>query len=786
MDFLDDLNESQRKAVEYCDGPSLVIAGAGSGKTRVLTYKIAYLLSRGMKPWNILALTFTNKAANEMKQRIGALVGNDMARKLNMGTFHSVFSRILRVEAQLLGYAPNFTIYDESDSQSLLKNIVKEMGLDSKLYKPALVHSRISLAKNNLVLPQDYAMNKEWLAGDEIMQIPGVYKIYPVYCERCRNANAMDFDDLLINTFNLFKNNENVRLKYATRFKYILVDEYQDTNNAQQEILLQLSQDNPYICAVGDDAQSIYSFRGANIQNILNFDKYFNGTRIFKLEQNYRSTQYIVKASNSLISHNNNQIKKELYSLRDKGDKLLLKGADNEIQEAEMVCLMIVNLLRKNKYRYRDFAVFYRISSLSKNFEDAMSRHGIPYKVYGGLGFYQHKEIKDILSYFRLVVNPDDEESFKRAINTPKRGIGNTTLSKIIGLASVHGVSPWKIICAPDDYGLSIPKSTLERIEKFRLLINSFILKKDDLDARALCYEIYELSELKKEVEEDASFEAPVRGKYINDLFYEVENFVEDINVEDKSIEAFLREKSLLSDKENDEKNDDFVSLMTVHNAKGLEFPIVFVVGLEENIFPVKRAVGKTEEEEEERRLFYVAITRAEHTCVLTYAKERYLYGEKKVTNKSRFLDEIEQTLLKGDVAHNITHRLTRGDEYGRFGTSERWQNSRPVASQFRADPKVREVGHYDDAKITDTFSPGFKRMMAVSAMKSRGGASSVGKSSAIDGLREDCMIEHERFGVGKVIRLEGSGENLKATVQFTNAGVKQLLVKFARFKVIG
>ncbi len=779
------MNESQRAAVEYCDGPSLVIAGAGSGKTRVLTYKIAYLLSRGMKPWNILALTFTNKAANEMKQRIGALVGADMARRLNMGTFHSVFSRILRVEAQLLGYESNYTIYDENDSQSLLKTIIKELGLDSKIYKPALVHSRISLKKNELILPQDYALNKECLEDDEKWKIPDFFKVYAIYCERCKKSNAMDFDDILINTFLLFKNYEDIRLKYERKFKFILIDEYQDTNNVQQEIILQLSKDNLYVCAVGDDAQSIYSFRGANIENILNFDKSFSGTRIFKLERNYRSTQRIVKASNSLISQNENQIKKELYSLQDEGKKLLLKIADDGKQEAEIVCREIMRLIRKDKYNYSDIAVFYRVSSLSANFELAMTKWGIPYKVYGGLGFYQRKEIKDVISYFRLVVNPDDEESFKRIINCPKRGIGDVTISKIVGLASVFNVSPWTIINEPEKFGLSITKATFEKIEVFKQLINTFIQKKDLEDVDTLGREIYALSGLENEISSDETPEGRLRRQHIEDFFAEINDFINDENVENKRLEDFLREKSLLSSIDKDAIDGDGVSLMTVHNAKGLEFPIVFVVGLEENVFPVKRAIGNSIEIEEERRLFYVAITRAECQCFLTFAKIRTLYGDTNMEKPSRFLRDIKPELLSMD--ENVGMFLSESNGY--FTSShkyDRWQNSRPVASQFKAEPKVREVGHSDDARITDTFSPGFKRMMAVSAARSRGGASAAGQQSNIDGLREDCVIEHERFGVGKVVRLEGTGENLKATVQFTNAGVKQLLVKFARFKVIG
>lgn len=785
MSFLDDLNESQRKAVEYCDGPSLVIAGAGSGKTRVLTYKIAYLLSQGMKPWNILALTFTNKAANEMKQRIGALVGNDMARSLNMGTFHSVFSRILRVEASSIGYAPNYTIYDEKDSQSLLKAIIKEEKLDVKVYKPDFVSSLISLVKNSLVFPQDNETFEKLLNNYHIQDTSNIGKIYSVYCERCKKANVMDFDDLLTNIFILFNEHEDIRLKYANKFKYILVDEYQDTNNVQQEIILQLSNEHMRVCAVGDDAQSIYSFRGANIENILDFDKVFTGARIFKLEQNYRSTQRIVKASNSLISQNENRIKKELYSLQDEGKRLILKSADDGRLEAEMVCREIMRLIRRDKYNYSDIAVFYRVSSLSTNFEQVMTKFGIPYKIYGGLGFYQRKEIKDIISYFRFVLNPDDEEAFKRIINSPKRGIGNITLSKIVGLASVHNVSPWAIINAPEKFGLSLAKGIFEKIEGFKQLINAFIQKRELEDVDVLGHEIYTQSGLEKEISSDATPEGRLRQQHLEELFGEIKNFIEDSNIENKSLKAFLNEKSLLSDVDKDAIGENCVSLMTVHNAKGLEFPIVFVVGLEENVFPVKRAIGNPLEIEEERRLFYVAITRAERLCYLTFAKIRTLYGDTNMETPSRFLSDIKPDLLNMD--ENVEMLLSSSNHYLRpFNPSSRWQNSRPVASQFRADPKPRVAVHREEPPVSDTFSPGFQRLRAVASMQNRrAGSVNDGSRAAVGGLKENCVIEHERFGIGKVVRLEGSGENMKATVQFENAGVKQLLVKFARFTVV-
>ncbi|WP_295431490.1 UvrD-helicase domain-containing protein [uncultured Prevotella sp.] len=787
--FLDELNDSQRAAVEYCDGPSLVIAGAGSGKTRVLTYKIAYLLSRGMKPWNILALTFTNKAANEMKQRIGALEGDDVAKYLYMGTFHSIFSRILRVEAERLGYTNNFTIYDESDSRSLIKTIIKEMQLDDKVYKPASVHSRISMAKNNLLFPDEYAKTRGLIERDVEQKVPAVSAIYSAYCERCKKANAMDFDDLLTNTYRLLVSDNGIRKKYAERFRYILVDEYQDTNSVQQKIVWLLSEENMRVCAVGDDAQSIYAFRGANIDNILDFQKQFAGTRLFKLERNYRSTQRIVQAANSLIRHNERQIPKDVYSCNAEGDKLSVKPAYSDREEAIIVCNEIKRIKRIDKCGYNDFAVLYRTNSQSRSFEEAMRKVSIPYKIYGGLSFYQRKEIKDVIAYFRLIVNPDDEEAFKRIINYPKRGIGDTTVGKIASVASENGVSLWQVICEPSLYGFKPSKAILAKLGAFKELISGFIAKFVTADAYTLGVEVVKLSGISADIYQDRTPENVARQENVEELLGSIQEFVEsrkeEGRVDDVRLTDFLQEVSLQTDLESDEGSDgERVSLMTVHSAKGLEFPVVFVVGLEENIFPSSLSMGSKRELEEERRLLYVAITRAERHCILTYAKNRYRYGKVEMESPSRFLTDIAREFVDVDDAKDIFMKsMSSYSSHGLSYSSEnRWQNSRPVATQFKADPKPREALHRDVPPVSDTFSPRFKRLQAAAA-----GLSASRKQQAVSNeIKENSVIEHERFGIGTVIRLEGSGENTKATVQFKNAGIKQLLLKFARFKIIG
>ena len=759
MDLLNDLNDAQRAAVEYIDGPSLVIAGAGSGKTRVLTYKIAYLLSQGMKPWSIMALTFTNKAAREMKERIGKLVGDDLAQHLYMGTFHSIFSRILRAEAEHIGFNNNFTIYDESDSRSLLKAIIKEMGLDDKTYKPAAVHARISMAKNNLVTAEAYDSDPAILEQNKRAKMPAIGKIYVAYVQRCRQANAMDFDDLLMLTFQLFRDHEEIRQKYAGRFDYILVDEYQDTNHVQMSIVMQLCKEKLRVCAVGDDSQSIYSFRGANIDNILNYQKQLPGTQLFKLEQNYRSTQTIVEAANSLIHHNRNQIQKEVFSKNDKGEKILYKPAYSDKEEALIVAKNIQRIKRQDDCGYDQFAILYRTNAQSRSFEEEFRKQGIPYRIYGGLSFYQRKEIKDIIAYFRLVANPDDEEAFKRIINYPARGIGATTVMKIADCAHQNQVSFWEVIGNVEHYGLNVNKGTQTKLENFRLLISSFIDRSHTLDVYELGDAIIRESRISEDIMSGKNADDLARQENLEEFLSGMQTFVAGRQEEGRMDEAYLtdylQDVALLTDADSEgEKDEPRVSLMTIHAAKGLEFATVFVVGLEENIFPSPLAAVSVRELEEERRLLYVAITRAEKHCILTNAKNRFRYGKMEFDNPSRFIDEIDASLIEGGEE---APESSFGGGYGgrmpwdrdRSSYGRGYQNAKPVASQFMADPK-----------------PAFA-------------------SSAAGSLSEGCRIEHQRFGIGKVLKIEGAGENTKATVEFQNAGTKQLLLKFAKFTIL-
>ena len=789
MDLLNDLNDAQRAAVEYIDGPSLVIAGAGSGKTRVLTYKIAYLLSQGMKPWSIMALTFTNKAAREMKERIGKLVGDDLAQHLYMGTFHSIFSRILRAEAEHIGFNNNFTIYDESDSRSLLKAIIKEMGLDDKAYKPAAVHARISMAKNNLVTAEAYDSDPAILEQNKRARMPAIGKVYVAYVQRCRQANAMDFDDLLMLTFQLFRDHEEIRQKYAGRFDYILVDEYQDTNHVQMSIVMQLCKEKLRVCAVGDDSQSIYSFRGANIDNILNYQKQLPGTQLFKLEQNYRSTQTIVEAANSLIHHNRNQIQKEVFSKNDKGEKILYKPAYSDKEEALIVAKNIQRIKRQDDCGYDQFAILYRTNAQSRSFEEEFRKQGIPYRIYGGLSFYQRKEIKDIIAYFRLVANPDDEEAFKRIINYPARGIGATTVTKIADCAHLNQESFWEVIGNIEHYGLNVNKGTQTKLENFRLLISSFIDRSHTLDVYELGDAIIRESRISEDIMSGKNADDLARQENLEEFLSGMQTFVAGRQEEGRMDEAFLtdylQDVALLTDADSEgEKDEPRVSLMTIHAAKGLEFATVFVVGLEENIFPSPLAAISVRELEEERRLLYVAITRAEKHCILTNAKNRFRYGKMEFDNPSRFIDEIDASLIEGGEE---TPESSFGGGYGgrmpwdrdRSGYRRDYQNAKPVASLFMADPK-----------------PGFKSVRAVNAVHRIMGdtassssvasaGSSASKASAAGSLSEGCRIEHQRFGIGKVLKIEGTGENTKATVEFQNAGTKQLLLKFAKFTIL-
>ena len=796
MDLLNDLNDAQRAAVEYIDGPSLVIAGAGSGKTRVLTYKIAYLLSQGMKPWSIMALTFTNKAAREMKERIGKLVGDDLAQHLYMGTFHSVFSRILRAEAEHIGFNNNFTIYDESDSRSLLKAIIKEMGLDDKAYKPAAVHARISMAKNNLVTAESYDSDPAILEQNKRAKMPAIGKIYVAYVQRCRQANAMDFDDLLMLTFQLFREHEEIRQKYAGRFDYILVDEYQDTNHVQMSIVMQLCKEKLRVCAVGDDSQSIYSFRGANIDNILNYQKQLPGTQLFKLEQNYRSTQTIVEAANSLIHHNRNQIQKEVFSKNDKGEKILYKPAYSDKEEALIVAKNIQRIKRLDDCGYDQFAILYRTNAQSRSFEEEFRKQGIPYRIYGGLSFYQRKEIKDIIAYFRLVANPDDEEAFKRIINYPARGIGATTVTKIADCAHQNQVSFWEVIGNVEHYGLNVNKGTQTKLENFRLLISSFIDRSHTLDVYELGDAIIRESRISEDIMSGKNADDLARQENLEEFLSGMQTFVAGRQEEGRMDEAYLtdylQDVALLTDADSEgEKDEPRVSLMTVHAAKGLEFATVFVVGLEENIFPSPLAAVSVRELEEERRLLYVAITRAEKHCILTNAKNRFRYGKMEFDNPSRFIDEIDASLIEGGEEAPESSFGGGRSSFGGYGGKMPWdrdrsgyrreyQNAKPVASQFMADPK-----------------PGFKSVRAVNAVHrimgdtasslsvALAGSSASKASSAAGSLSEGCRIEHQRFGIGTVLKIEGTGENTKATVEFQNAGTKQLLLKFAKFTIL-
>ena len=815
MDLLNDLNEAQRAAVEYIDGPSLVIAGAGSGKTRVLTYKIAYLLSQGMKPWSIMALTFTNKAAREMKERIGKLVGNDLAQHLYMGTFHSIFSRILRAEAEHIGFNNNFTIYDESDSRSLIKAIVKEMGLDDKKYKPAAVHAKISMAKNNLMSAAAYESDAAIFEQNKRAQMPEVGKIFVAYVQRCKQANAMDFDDLLTLTYQLFREHEDIRHKYAARFDYVLVDEYQDTNHVQMSIVMQLCQEKLRVCAVGDDSQSIYSFRGANIDNILNFQRQFQGTRLFKLEQNYRSTQTIVEAANSLIKHNRNQIPKDVFSENAKGEKIQYKPAYSDKEEAAIVAKDVKRIRREDGCQYNDFAILYRTNAQSRSFEEEFRKQGIPYRIYGGLSFYQRKEIKDIIAYFRLVANPDDEEAIKRIINYPARGIGATTVMKIADCAHQNLVSFWEVIGAPEQYGLAVNKGTMNKLETFRLLISSFIERAQTTDVYELGDAIIKESGISQDIMSGKDADDLARQENLEEFLSGMSAFVEERREEGRFDELFLQDYlqdvALLTDADSDgDKDEPRVSLMTVHAAKGLEFPTVFVVGLEENIFPSPLSAASLRELEEERRLLYVAITRAEKHCILTNAKNRWRYGKMEFDNPSRFIDEIDSKLIDSqeEAGGSLFGSMSEQPEWARAQRprrpwedaeqprySSRYQNSKPVASQFVADPKpslsegnfksVRALNAAKRFMETHSSHPASRGIgsSAASVSSSSAAASSVGSSSC--GLQEGMKIEHQRFGRGTVLKIEGTGENTKATVEFLHSGTKQLLLKYAKFTVV-
>ena len=820
--FLNSLNASQREAVEYIDGASLVIAGAGSGKTRVLTYKIAYLLTKGYKPWEIMALTFTNKAAREMKDRIISLVGPE-AQSLQMGTFHSVFARILRREAKFLvggHYDSNFTIYDDADSKSLCKSIIKQLELNDTVYKPADVYNRISWAKNKLMMPEQYASDMNALAHDRDAKMPEMAKIYEMYVANCRKANAMDFDDLLVYTFRLFYDNPEIKKQYATKYRFLLVDEYQDTNYAQQQIVWQLASEHQHVCVVGDDAQSIYGFRGANIDNILDFQQQYEGSKLFKLEQNYRSTQRIVQAANSLIKHNDRQIQKNVFSENAEGEKLIMRQLASDREEAISVCRDIRLGVKRNGLMFKDFAILYRTNFQSRTFEEQMLKDGIPYRIYGGMSFYQRKEIKDIVAYFRLVVNHNDDEAFRRIINYPTRGIGDTTLNKLLAGANAYRLSLWTVSENPSDYGVSIAKGTLTKLSDFRTFINSYTERLAKEDAFDLGREIIKMSGISADIYSGSNPEDVSRQENLDEFLSSMQDFVEGNREEGLPIGLvdFLQDVSLMTDKDSgDAEDDNKVTLMTIHSAKGLEFPHVFVVGMEENIFPSPMCTDSMRKLEEERRLLYVAITRAEKKCILTCAKSRYRYGRMEFDAPSRFLKDIDSRLVtveRSDDDYSSTgYGATRGGNgygFGGYGGGygrgdSRYQNSSPVASQFMADPKPKITGPKRPETPVNPYGEAFQRKIVASGGSLKrvndalrqgtnrsnmlsGQASSLrervgGETDFFQGLSVGMKVEHARFGVGLVTALEGQADSAKATVEFRNAGTKQLLLKFAKLK---
>lgn len=782
-DYIEELNEGQRNAVLYNDGPSLVIAGAGSGKTRVLTYKIAYLLENGYQPWNILALTFTNKAAREMKERIARQVGPERARHLWMGTFHSMFLRILHVEAGHIGFTSQFTIYDTADSKSLIRSIIKEMGLDEKVYKPGMVQARISNAKNHLVSPAGYANNKEAYEGDRAAKVPALRDIYQRYWERCRQADAMDFDDLLFYTFLLFRDHPEVLARYQDQFRYILVDEYQDTNFAQHSIVLQLAKNHQHVCVVGDDAQSIYSFRGADIDNILYFTKVYPDTKVFKLEQNYRSTQTIVRAANSLIEKNQWQIRKEVFSEKEKGEAIGVYQAYSDVEEGDIVVNKIAELRREKRYAYSDFAILYRTNAQSRIFEEAMRKRSMPYRIYGGLSFYQRKEIKDVIAYFRLIVNPNDEEAFKRIINYPARGIGDTTVGKIIAAATGHNVSLWTVLCEPLAYGLNFNKGTVGKLQAFRELISAFITDAAEKNAYEIGADIIRQSGIINDVCQDSSPENLSRKENIEELVNGMSDFCAQRQEEGNPnvlLGDFLSEISLLTDQDSDKDGDDEkITLMTVHSAKGLEFKNVFVVGMEENLFPSSMVGDSPRALEEERRLFYVAITRAEEHCFLSYAKTRFRYGKMEFGSPSRFLKDIDVRFLRLPQDAGMFRRVE--EEAAVF----RRENARGFAPDKEDAPyggKERVSVRPKQQIIAPTVPRNLKRV----APSANTASTSPSAGASANRVQQGQLIEHERFGLGEVLKVEGEGDNAKATIRFKNAGDKQLLLRFARFKVIG
>ncbi|MBR6692159.1 MAG: UvrD-helicase domain-containing protein [Bacteroidaceae bacterium] len=802
INYEEELNGAQLDAVRYLGGPQLVIAGAGSCKTRVLTYKIAYLLEHGYEPWSILALTFTNKAAGEMKARIAARVGERAASMLWMGTFHSVFSKILRREAHHIGYDPQFTIYDQTDSRSLVKSIIKEMQLDDKVYKPNAVAERISSAKSSLISPSDYENDQGLRRDDMHARIPSTYEIYKRYAERCRLANAMDFDDLLVNTYRLFRDFPDILDQYVDRFRYVLVDEFQDTNYVQGCIVWQLTQARRAICVVGDDAQSIYSFRGANIGNILGFTDRYSGARIFKLEQNYRSTKMIVNAANSLIARNQEQIRKTVFSDRGEGEPLALYSAYSDFEEGEIVANKIADLRRREGLQYSDFAILYRTNAQSRVFEEAFRKRSYPYRIYGGLSFYQRKEIKDIIAYFRLICNNDDEEAFKRIINFPARGVGDKTLQKIKDAAAERGISFWRVVADSFQTALEVTKGTLTKLIAFASMIERFSAYATEKNAIDTARLVLQESGMLMEFNSDNSVEGKARQENVLELMNGIADFVdvrrEEGNTNDK-LTDFLSEVSLMSDLDaKDDDDGNHVTLMTIHSAKGLEFRTVFIVGLEEDLFPNQCAQNSMREMEEERRLFYVAITRAKDHYILSYAKSRYKYGQFNFCEPSRFIKEIDcrYVAMQGGVQQHTQQGGRSWQGGGMFGSTNGVAHQSSFGERRSREEQASQGGGYATSSTAQqSEAPRGKRVISASALMQK--PANLRRVSDVErdfyapksnhaALNVGMIVQHDRFGVGEVHSTEGTGENAKATIKFQNAGVKTLLLKFAKLKIIG
>ena len=798
-----ELNESQWGAVRECEHPLLVIAGAGSGKTRVLTYKIAYLLERGYAPWEVLALTFTNKAAKEMNERISSIVGVGKSRGLWSGTFHSIFARILRAESQFIGFESNFTIYDSSDARSLIKSIIKELKLDDKTYKPSKVQGRISDAKNRLMLPQVYAADTHMTSRDARDNMPDVHRIYTEYFKRCRTSRAMDFDDLLLYTFLLFDKAEEVRKKYAQRFRYILVDEYQDTNYAQHAIVNLLTKDNHHICVVGDDAQSIYSFRGANIDNILQFNRQYPEAITLKLERNYRSTQNIVDAANSIIRHNKEQIEKTVFSENEKGDKILLMPSSSDKEEASKVIGHISRLHRSEDVALSEIAILYRTNAQIRSFEDALREKNIPYRIYGGLSFYQRKEIKDIIAYFRLVTNLNDEEAFKRIVNYPARGIGNTTLQKIFTASREHNVSLWAVAEQPTQYGVALNKGTLSKLESFCNLITDFRSRVTNMGAFDFATELLQYSGIKEDLQKEDGPEGQSKRENVEELLGAIRSFERDTTEETGRrtivISKFLQQSALQTDADEQDDDTPKVTIMTIHSAKGLEFDAVFVTGLEDGLFPGSQARFFPREMEEERRLFYVAVTRAKRFCFLSYAQSRFRYGQFEISDPSPFIAEINQKFIQEEqvgFAHNnsIPSALREALMDDDWETASVLPSTRIAGSAIYTKPTKRQTQDVASGKPLKASATHVSRSSASSSdyastlkpiRKAQSKSSNAAQKAAINSLSVGSNIEHERFGKGTIVSIEGSGENAKAEVDFQAVGRKKLLLKFALFKIL-